>query len=414
MSTRRTRKRPAHATPRMNGQKPTAKKSANGRKKAQKPAVTTAKPKPIVMRKLIFHVIIVIAIAFIPLWLLTPYINIISGQHSYSLSSYSITATYENSTDVTSLIGTSDGNVLSLESSRVAYPFTYDATFSFTDEPAGNHSVSGWETITGFDEPRVLGIVANHAKVINASGSRLSRSVQVFSTGAIEFWLYINPTEPISTFVELSSGGLDVAILKTVTVGPYRRLWLSTSSQNYTLQDDVLTSSWYRISIQLFNGIGSIIVNDVLAETNVPISSVDKMIVSDGCFDAIGCSSDGYKVGDNILPLKQFLLRAEFKFSLNLISFIESASSVIVSIECPSIIGGSLYSMMYIGHDSEMYKMMDISDDITMDGTRIQFTVEQYKYFLIRSGLSILMIQSGDTITSMGIDHLSILVNVMI
>lgn len=381
--------------------------TAHRRRRAQTPTVTITHSKPILTRKVIFHIIIVFGVALIPIWLFTPYINIISGQHSYSLSSYSITAIYQNNTDIISLIGMNDGRVLSLESSRVADPFTYNATHSFTSESTGKHSVTGWTTMSGSDDPIVINLLSNHAKVVNISNSKLSRSVQSFSTGVVEFWMYISPSSLSNTiFVNLSSDGVNIASIETKGL----KLYVS----NQIIDDTPYASVWYHFNIQIINGMADIIVNGVRVKSNIPIVSVDEISIGNGCFDAIGCSVDGYTVGNNILPLKQFSLRAEFIFSISLFAFIELSTSVRVSIDYHQIIGGSVYSMMYVAHGGEMYKMIDICDDIVTDGTMIYFTVGRYQSFLIQSRLSILMIQYSDFITSMNMDYLSILVNVII
>lgn len=417
-----SKKRPAKPTATRTGKSskkssvtpPTRQSKQRSRKIAEPPQVTRTTKKTLFTTKTMGLISIVIAASFASLWLFTPYINLITTERSYSLASYNIIATYENTTDVTSLIHRNDGNSLTLQSSRVAEPFTYDATYSFTDEQNGRHAVNGWVSI-GHD-PVVMGSVGSvgpHTKVLDLFNTSVSTSISPIVTGAIEFWVYINESSIENTFMELYNNYDLVVSLRTENFSTYTRLYAITETQTQPLMT-IAHSLWYRMCLWVTNGIMEFVVDGERRGSPAMIGAVDKIIVLHQCFDAIGISSSGYKPGANALPVKQFLLRADFRFSLSVVQLVEEIVFVSVIVTCPSYNCSSIVSLLHISSNGETYKLIDISDAVAVDGTSFHFTVQRYKDFLIRPGISMLMIEYSDSITSIALDYLSLSVSVII
>jgi hypothetical protein len=338
----------------------------------------------------------------------------VNSQRSYSLSSYSIVATYENDTDVTSAIIKDDDVVLGLESSRVAGPGEYQATYSFTNEDNGTHPIDGWTTVGGYTDPTIVDMLAGHSMIVDVSGSRVTHSMSSITDGYIEFWIYIDPAPVARTFFELFDHTTRVLWIRTSIAGSSVTLYVNTPSTNDALST-ISVSRWYRLGL-VMNTTTDCMIDDEIVRRHVPCSRTDSVTVSgSGVYlDAIGISSDGYVIGTNRLAKKQFTLSASFGFSLSIIPVIEEVVSVDLVIDCVVDDGISPYSILFVQYNGTRYKAIDLSDKIATDGTTIRLTIGQYKYFLIQPGISIIMTNDSDTMTSVTIDYLSLIVSVMI
>ena len=402
-------------------QQTSSNQSRSSRNKTNQ-SVTKGTPKKLLTKRSTLFIIVGVVAGFsIFAWILSPTINFLSYQRQYGLESYKITGNVVGTQNVVDAVSIPDDNSLTVTSDQINEAGTYVGSYSFTNEINGKHSVYGWSTVSGFNDPIVIGLNDEHRKVIDINGTKINHDATVSgSSTSIELWFKVYSNHRNSSFLSIMNGASSVFSL-FIGNDSSKLMSLQFNNTKTSLVDisAVNIDQWYRvwIIIDFSSRFVNFYIDDVAIPKNFDISltSLTNVVLSSSfiMIDAVGFEWDSsYTIGSNRYPLPLYSLNIAFTFSLPINPSIESVQYVDVTIKADDHGTFNLESSIFITHDDERYSIVAISDSVTTGANGRTYKIVQYKSFLIQSGIAVVIDFLGNSVATVDIDYLALNVEV--